>query len=104
MLSGDGAVRSVSDQACLQCNDGAVHHDRQVSTQGCASCHREHRGDALLARVPDAQCTACHGKLQTQDGQPLPDGRYGVVATLDSLERLPVRPSATAAIEVQSTH
>ncbi len=43
-------------------------------------------------------------RLQTPEGRPLPDGRYGVVATLDSLERPPVRPSATATIEVRSTH
>jgi hypothetical protein len=66
---GDG-VRSVPDQACLTCHDGAVHHDRQEHTPACASCHREHRGRPVLARVDDAHCTACHRDLHLRDGAP----------------------------------
>jgi len=38
-----------SDQACLSCHDGPVHHTSQVFTPNCASCHEEHRRRMRLA-------------------------------------------------------
>ncbi len=43
-------------------------------------------------------------RLMTPDGNPLPDGRYAVEVTLDTLETGGVHPSATAEIEVRSIH
>ncbi len=43
-------------------------------------------------------------KLQTPDGQPLKDGRYGIAVTLETLDEPKVRPSATVTIEVRSVH
>src|SRR5213082_71880 len=44
--------KTVTDQACLQCHDGAIHHPNQTSlistdraqSSDCAKCHIEHRG------------------------------------------------------------
>src|SRR5204863_7515432 len=36
---------------------------------GCATCHREHRGGASIARLADSHCTACHADVPTDDGQ-----------------------------------
>jgi hypothetical protein len=65
---GNTAVRSVTDEACLRCHDGPVHHAQQAFTPGCAACHREHRGQPSLARVASAHCTACHADLRRKDG------------------------------------
>jgi hypothetical protein len=61
------SVRAVSNAACLKCHDGPVHNDKQLDAgkdKACASCHHEHRGRATLARVPDSDCTACHGDIK----------------------------------------
>ena len=33
----------------------------------CASCHLEHKGQRLLADVPDQKCVQCHGDLKAKD-------------------------------------
>ncbi len=33
----------------------------------CASCHLEHKGQSILATVPDSQCVGCHGDLKARD-------------------------------------
>ncbi len=43
-------------------------------------------------------------RLATPEGRPLPDGKYGVAATLDTLDGAALRPAATARIEVTSVH
>jgi hypothetical protein len=43
-------------------------------------------------------------KLAGEGGRPLPDGRYAVEATLDTVDAAPLRPSARATIDVVSTH
>jgi hypothetical protein len=70
-LLADPHVRSVSDDTCRSCHAGSVHHGNALAQMvpDCAGCHREHRGRALLARVPDGQCTACHADLKTIDGK-----------------------------------
>jgi hypothetical protein len=57
-------ISSVPDQACLQCH-AAPDHNRFSSSENCASCHKEHRGHATLARPTDKHCTACHVDLQS---------------------------------------
>jgi hypothetical protein len=58
----DPSHQSVTDRTCQQCHAGGDHHG---TVSGCADCHREHRGHAVLAQVPDRQCTACHAHLKT---------------------------------------
>ncbi len=53
----------VSDQKCLACHDGAIHHAVQEFTPSCASCHADHRGAIRLAATSDADCTQCHSNL-----------------------------------------
>jgi hypothetical protein len=67
---GSEGLPSVKDESCKNCHDGAPHHEQQVSSPNCASCHREHRGRAVLAQVADGHCTACHADLRRKDGEP----------------------------------
>jgi mono/diheme cytochrome c family protein len=65
---GSGFWLRVSDQSCLKCHDGAVHHETQVGNTPCVSCHVEHKGEVVLAAMKDAHCTRCHADLRTKDG------------------------------------
>jgi hypothetical protein len=49
-----------------------VHHPAQISAQvpACATCHREHRGEATLTHAVDGYCVDCHGSLKRSDGKP----------------------------------
>jgi len=70
-----GFSKSVSDEACLRCHDGAIHHSNQLTlvaldvsghplhSAGCAACHIEHRGRAALMASDDATCIQCHRDL-----------------------------------------
>ncbi len=60
--------KKTSDRACLACHDGPIHHDDQVFTPKCASCHEEHRGHMRLAATSDAACTQCHADLRSTSG------------------------------------
>ena len=82
-LPSNAGQSTVRDAACRQCHDGAIHHVTQMDNRSCANCHREHRGHAELARVPDSQCTSCHGNLKRNDGQTsLFDNVHGWAADL----------------------
>jgi len=59
---------SASDQACLSCHDGPIHHADQVFTPTCSSCHVEHRGQLRLAATAVESCTQCHSNLHTTGG------------------------------------
>jgi hypothetical protein len=65
-LPGNASMRVVPDEACIQCHDGPPHNLLQNNPDEvrCATCHREHRGRPLLARVPDGECTVCHADLK----------------------------------------
>ncbi len=67
---GNAPLRSVMDQACQQCHEGAVHNVHQARQPNCASCHQEHRGRPSLTQVASTQCTQCHADLQRKDGSP----------------------------------
>lgn len=54
-----------SDQLCLTCHDGPIHHTNQSFTPACASCHVEHRGLMRLAASEDESCAQCHADLRT---------------------------------------
>lgn len=62
--------RHAEDQACLACHDGPAHQPNVTSAQSCGSCHREHQGPLLLAKVNDSSCAECHGQLQAVAGAP----------------------------------
>jgi hypothetical protein len=65
-VSGAGSFRAAaSDQACLSCHDGPIHHADQVFTPTCSSCHVEHRGQLRLAATANQSCTQCHSNLRT---------------------------------------
>lgn len=53
----------------------------------CATCHREHRGDAPLAQLDDARCQACHERpfASLADGHPEPErwSRSGAAVRFD---------------------
>jgi len=52
-----------SDQLCLTCHDGPIHHANQSSTPACSTCHVEHRGLTRLAATADESCAQCHANL-----------------------------------------
>jgi hypothetical protein len=58
--------KKVTDQACLSCHDGPVHHVEQAFTPHCADCHVEHQGAFRLADTRDEACTQCHSNLRNQ--------------------------------------
>ncbi len=60
----------VTDQACLTCHDGPIHHADQKFTPSCSSCHVEHQGRIRLTAVRDSSCTQCHANLTTRAGAP----------------------------------
>src|SRR5437667_171975 len=60
----------VSDRACLACHDAPVHHESQAFDPRCARCHVEHKGDVVLAALPDAQCSQCHADLTRMSRTP----------------------------------
>lgn len=94
---------NVSDNACLKCHDGALHHQNQktaaahadVSFEGhalavkdathagggrsasCVSCHVEHRGHDLLVGTSNQLCVHCHADIGKgmESGQPRPQMR-----------------------------
>ncbi|MDR3638814.1 MAG: hypothetical protein P4L84_33715 [Isosphaeraceae bacterium] len=59
----DAATHSVPDTACQQCHPGSIHHARELGETHCVSCHREHRGESLLAQLDQGTCTSCHADL-----------------------------------------
>ena len=63
---------SVPDAACQKCHPGSVHHSRELGATACVRCHREHRGDELLAQLNEQTCTSCHADLKahTATGAP----------------------------------
>jgi len=65
-----GFWQRVTDTACVKCHDGPIHHDNQVFTPGCVSCHVEHKGRIPLALVSDRHCTSCHAQLETKAPAP----------------------------------
>jgi hypothetical protein len=56
-------THSVADETCKTCHNGAPHHAPLVSDANCVTCHQEHRGQPVLARVVDRHCTVCHADL-----------------------------------------
>lgn len=66
-------VYSVTNDACLACHPGSLHHDNQIPGHSdldlsCAQCHVEHIGNHDLKRVADQTCVKCHNELKTKSG------------------------------------
>jgi hypothetical protein len=70
LLPGPSHISTVADEACQRCHAGALHNEQQVFTPGCGTCHHEHQGRNILARVADSYCTDCHADLKRKDGAP----------------------------------
>lgn len=60
----DPQARSVPDAACEKCHAGHIHHATQAWPTNCVHCHREHRGDHDLTRIPEEMCLSCHRDLK----------------------------------------
>lgn len=74
-------VRSVHDETCQACHAGAPHHAGQSGDPHCVACHTEHRGQPVLARVSDQDCTQCHANLSARTGQ-----TYSITNAVTSFE------------------
>jgi hypothetical protein len=61
----DSSFHSVTDETCIKCHAGSHHHPPLALARGCADCHREHRGRAVLAHVPNGRCTLCHADIKS---------------------------------------
>jgi hypothetical protein len=59
--------RTATDQACLACHDGPIHHVEQTFAPSCSNCHVEHKGTMHLADTSDRACTQCHADLAGKD-------------------------------------
>lgn len=64
----------VDNAACQKCHRSDIlspaHFKQEVALSPqpvCASCHLEHKGQKVLADVPDLKCVQCHGDLKAKD-------------------------------------
>ncbi|MEO7863059.1 MAG: FHA domain-containing protein, partial [Nitrospirales bacterium] len=64
----------VENKACETCHRSDIlspaHFKQEVALSPpplCASCHLEHKGQKVLADVPDQKCVQCHGELKAKD-------------------------------------
>lgn len=69
----------VDNASCQTCHRPDIlspaHFKQEVALSPpplCASCHLEHKGQKVLADVPDLKCVKCHGDLKAKD-QSVPD-------------------------------
>jgi hypothetical protein len=69
-----------TNQACLSCHDGPVHHANAAFEPDCASCHMEHRGRVRLISTSNQNCAQCHANLQSKGGP------TGIVRKITSLQ------------------
>ena len=119
---GPGALPTVTGSLVVQERTDAP---LVLAFSGCKSVSvavvNEAGGTVLTARADDGGCCECRTliewdfarwplvvpfafKLAGEGGQPLPDGRYAISATLDTRDAEPLRPAARATIEITSTH
>ncbi len=120
VISASEAIPTVQATFVLRSGGGAGEH--QISFAGCRSVSLtvvDEKGEQVLKargvdggdclaenilRVPpnDQLVLRFSFGLETEDRKPLHDGRYGVIATLDSLDAPPLRPSVGMTIEVRT--
>jgi Inner membrane component of T3SS, cytoplasmic domain len=68
--AGKPVLAVVPDQTCLRCHSGPPHFsDRALSpAPQCATCHIEHKGQALAA-LSDSTCLQCHTDLKVTEAR-----------------------------------
>ena len=59
----------VPEKTCLSCHSGPPHFSERAFSPApqCASCHVEHRGQAVLAALSDSVCIQCHADLKVKE-------------------------------------
>jgi hypothetical protein len=57
-----------SDEACLSCHDGPMHHAAKTGAPECATCHVEHRGRVNIVAAKNQSCAECHADLRASSG------------------------------------
>jgi hypothetical protein len=93
--------------ADARCHPRLDHQPRQAFTPACADCHFEHRGQASLTVVSDANCVTCHGDLKVKSGEPafarhvmaFPEGHADFSLTLPQGGRLPVAEAVARRVD-----
>lgn len=63
-----GFSAKASDQACLSCHDGPMHHSVAKKQLACAECHAEHCGRINISAAAAQACAVCHSDLRVADG------------------------------------
>ena len=65
------AFESVQNTACTACHKDSPHHidtsvkvTKDLESNRCASCHKEHSGSEALAISDDSLCTSCHREIK----------------------------------------
>jgi hypothetical protein len=53
-----------SDDACLSCHDGPMHHAAKTGAPECSTCHVEHRGRVNVVAAKNQSCAECHADLR----------------------------------------
>jgi len=66
-VSSAGFQRTVTDNACVACHDGPIHHSEQTFSPACSECHVEHKGVMRVASTSDRACAQCHADLAAKD-------------------------------------
>ena len=64
LVRSDASVHSVPDGTCRTCHHVGS-HQQWAREPNCPTCHQEHRGRPILARVADGRCTMCHKDLDS---------------------------------------
>jgi hypothetical protein len=93
-----GGCRSVTLE--LRDQSGSLVLETRADDGGCCACDNL----VTVTLVRDALVLPFSFTLGDSTGTPLPDGRYALTATLDSLGSEALRSSARAGITVQSVH
>ena len=62
-------LAGVPDKTCLSCHSGPPHFSEQAFSPApqCASCHVEHRGQAVLTALFTSVCLQCHADLKVKE-------------------------------------
>jgi predicted CXXCH cytochrome family protein len=92
-------LKTVSDAACLNCHNGAIHSDKQISlasltngkpamSSNCTTCHVEHKGHEALAGTSDLLCTRCHDNLNGN----VAGGKTDLQASVKTFDSAPAHP------------
>ncbi len=64
-------LAGVPDKTCLSCHSGPPHFSERAFSPApqCASCHVEHRGQAVLTALFVSACVQCHADLKVKEAR-----------------------------------